>query len=53
LQTTDCPIIACGSASTTELEWRLRETGVTAFLPEVIPGDEFARLCRRQLGLRK
>ncbi len=47
------PIIACGSAATKELEWVIREFGVTAFLPDVIPGDEFARLCRRQLGLRQ
>ena len=46
-----CPIIACGSAATMELEWLLREMGVTAFLPDVIPGSAFARLCRRQLGL--
>jgi len=46
-----CPIIACGSAETVELEWLLREAGVTAFLPDVVPGDEFARLCRWQLGL--
>ena len=44
------PIIACGSAATMELEWIIREMGVTAFLPDVIPGDDFARLCRRQLS---
>ena len=43
------PIIAVGSATTADLEWRLREAGVTAFLPELIAGNEFARLCRRQL----
>jgi len=46
-----CPIIACGSADTMDLEWLLREAGITAFLPDVISGDEFARLCRSQLGL--
>ena len=44
------PIIAIGSAATAELEWRLREAGVTAFLPELIAGADFARLCRRQLS---
>ena len=48
-----CPIIACGSAATANLEWRLREIGVTAFLPDVISGNDFARLCRRQLGLAR
>jgi hypothetical protein len=43
------PIIALGSAATAELEWRLREAGVTAFLPEFVPGQELARLCRRML----
>ena len=44
------PIIAIGSAATADLEWRLREAGVTAFLPEMIAGPDFARLCRRQLS---
>ena len=44
------PIIAIGSVATAELEWRLREAGVTAFLPELIAGPDFARLCRRQLS---
>ena len=44
------PIIAIGSAVTAELEWRLREAGVTAFLPELIAGNDFARLCRRLLS---
>lgn len=47
----DCPIIACGAPDQTELEWILREAGVSAFLCDVIPGDDFARLCRRQLGI--
>lgn len=46
-----CPLIACGSPSVSDLEWILRETGVTAFLPEVLSGDAFARLCRRHLNL--
>ncbi len=44
------PIIAIGSAATAELEWRLREAGVAAFLPELIAGTDFARLCRRLLS---
>lgn len=44
------PIIAIGSASTADLEWRLREAGVTAFLPELMAGSDFARLCRRLLS---
>lgn len=52
-QTKNYPIIACGSTATLDLEWTIREMGVTAFLPDVIPGDDFARLCRRQLGLRR
>ena len=44
------PIIAIGSATTAELEWRLREAGVTAFLPDLIAGPDFARLCRRLLS---
>jgi hypothetical protein len=47
------PIIACGSADTANMEWLLRDAGVTAFLPEAISGDDMARLCRRQLGLSK
>lgn len=47
------PIVACGTDATAELEWLLRDAGVTAFLPDVIPGDDFARLCRRQLGLTR
>ena len=45
------PIIACGSIETLDLEWSLREAGVTAFLPDVISGESFARLCRKQLGI--
>ena len=41
------PIIALGSSRTAELEWRLREAGVTAFVPEFVPGGELARLCLR------
>ncbi len=44
-------IIACGTSGTAELEWLLRESGVSAFLPDLTPGDEFARLCRRQIRL--
>jgi hypothetical protein len=47
------PIIACGSAATADFEWPLREAGVTAFLPEIISGDAFAKLCRRQLGANR
>ena len=43
------PIIAIGSAVTADLEWRLREAGVTAFLPELMATSDFARLCRRLL----
>jgi hypothetical protein len=46
------PIVACGSKATADLEWLLRDAGVTEFVPDVITGDEFARLCRRQLGLQ-
>ena len=45
------PVIACGIA-TRELEWVLREAGVTALLPEFVSGEKLARLCRRQLGLQ-
>jgi hypothetical protein len=44
------PIVGCGSAAVADLEWRLREAGVTAFLPDVVSGDRLARLCRKQLG---
>ena len=44
------PIVAIGSAATAELEWQLREAGVTAFLPELLAGSDFARLCRRLLS---
>ena len=43
------PIVAIGSAATAELEWRLREAGVTAFLPDLVAGCDLARLCRRHL----
>lgn len=46
------PLIVCGSPESAELEWRLRDAGVTAFLPDMISGDQFARLCRRLLGLK-
>lgn len=46
------PIIVCGSPASLEFEWLLRELGVAEFLPDVIPGDQFARLCRWQLGLQ-
>jgi hypothetical protein len=42
------PMIALGSAATAELEWLLRDAGVTAFLPDPTTGAELARLCRRQ-----
>lgn len=45
------PVIAIGSAETLTMEWNLREAGVTAYLPDFVGGDEFAKLCRRQLGL--
>ena len=45
------PIIAIGSSATAELEWLLREAGVTVFLPDMITGEELAKLCRRQLGI--
>lgn len=55
LQVTDhsfgWPIVACGSSDTAELEWLLREAGVAEFLSEPTNGDDFARLCRRLLGL--
>ena len=44
------PIIALGSATTVDLEWPLREAGVTAFISDIIQGNQLARLCRRQLG---
>ncbi|MEI8020785.1 MAG: hypothetical protein WCH39_21455 [Schlesneria sp.] len=44
------PIIAIGSAATADLEWGLREAGVTAFLPELMARPDFARLCRRLLS---
>ncbi len=44
------PIIACGSTTTAELEWLLRDAGVTSFLPDLVNGEELARLCCRQLG---
>src|SRR5436305_792664 len=34
----NCPVIACGSAANRQWEWVVREFGVTAFLPDVIPG---------------
>lgn len=46
----DCPKIACGSKESDDLEWFVRDLGVTAFLPDVIPGDDFAHLCRRLLN---
>jgi len=46
-----CSIIACGSPETAELEWILRDAGVTAFLPDIVPGTTLGRLCRLQLGL--
>jgi hypothetical protein len=44
-------IIVCARPHHRELEWILRDAGVTVFLSDVIPGDDFARLCRKQLGL--
>ena len=44
------PIVVCGSSATRELEWQLREVGVTAFLPTPPTGEDFARLCLRLLG---
>lgn len=46
------PVVACGSSATSALEWSLRELGVSVFLPEVISGEEFARICRWQIGLQ-
>ena len=46
------PMIAVGSAESRELEWLLREAGVTVYLPELIGGEALARICRRQLDLR-
>lgn len=43
------PIIALGSKAHGELEWVLREAGVSAFLPEFVTGEHLARLCRRML----
>lgn len=45
-------VVACGSPTTSALEWSLRELGVSVFLPDVIPGDQFARICRWQVGLQ-
>ena len=44
-------IVVGGSTDLRELEWILREAGVTAFLPDHISGVDLARLCRCQLGL--
>jgi len=44
------PIVAIGSPTTAELEWILREAGVTAFLSDTVTGDDLAQLCRRQLS---
>jgi hypothetical protein len=49
----NCPLVACASAANSQLEWIVREFGVTAFLPEVIPGDDMAHLCRRLLEIRR
>lgn len=46
------PIIVIGSPASAELEWILREAGVTAFLPELVTGEDLARLCRRMLSPR-
>ena len=46
------PVIAIGSAAIADAEWTLREAGVTAYLPDFVSGDEFAKLCRKQLGVR-
>ena len=46
------PVIAIGSIATKKAEWTLREAGVTAYLQDFPNGDDFARLCRKQLGLR-
>lgn len=46
------PIVVLGSPATAELEWVLREAGVTAFLPDGVAGDDLAQLCRRQLSRR-
>ena len=47
------PIIICGSSDTRELEWMLREAGVSAFLPDRVSGEDLARLCRRLLGVKR
>jgi hypothetical protein len=45
------PIIAIASQELAEIEWILRDAGVTAFVPDLISGNDLARLCRRQLVL--
>lgn len=45
------PIIACGSNHTADLEWALRDAGVSAYLPDIVTGTEMAHLCRKLLGL--
>ena len=42
------PVLVVGSPRTAELEWSLREFGVTEFLDEAAPGAQVARLIRRQ-----
>jgi len=43
-------IIVIGTKQTNDLEWPVRESGVTAFLPDDISGGELAVLCRRLLA---
>lgn len=43
------PIIVCGSPRVAELEPVYRELGVRSFLPDLIPIEELAQLCRRWL----
>ncbi|MDP1797428.1 MAG: hypothetical protein Q8K78_08105 [Planctomycetaceae bacterium] len=45
------PTVISGSSSTAGLEAVCRELGVWSFLPDLIPHNEIAALCRRWLRL--
>ncbi|MBS0261239.1 MAG: hypothetical protein JSS02_04725 [Planctomycetes bacterium] len=42
--------VVIGSAETAELEWPARDLGAVAFLPNRLPGERLAQVCRRILG---
>jgi hypothetical protein len=47
-ETSRLPVLVIGSEQTAELEWPLRDLGVTAFFARRVAAHEVAALCRRQ-----